>query len=176
MEIKKWFMPELTKKEVHEGFYPVMITAAKCYTKEAEKDGKTFEREVIELTFKTLQDVPFPDGTTDKILVNQNYYFDVDMHRNALNGLARAFGISELSNTDQFEGKTGMIGIINRSYQTSDGETKVNPQFGYGLFSYAPINQNAKVEFIANEMQGALDDNAYKEWFKRKKQNYIQPK
>ena len=30
-DIKKWFQPEITKKEIYEGIYPVVITAAKAY-------------------------------------------------------------------------------------------------------------------------------------------------
>ena len=28
-DIKKWFQPEITKKAIYEGIYPVVITAAK---------------------------------------------------------------------------------------------------------------------------------------------------
>ena len=75
-DIKKWFQPEITKKEIYEGIYPVVITAAKAFTKEAKKeDDSTFQREVIALTFKTLTNVPCPDKTTGRIVVEQNYYF-----------------------------------------------------------------------------------------------------
>lgn len=163
-DIKKWFQPETTKKEVYEGIYPAVITAAKSFTKETEKDGKTVNREVIALTFKTLQPVPMPDKTNEKIVLEQNYYFDVKMHQNALNGLARAFGVPEFTSTNDFEGKTGIIGITNRYYENQDGVRCAVPQLGWGLFSYAPMNQNAKVEFIANEITNPTDE-LRKEWF-----------
>lgn len=176
-EIKKWFQPETTKKAVYEGIYPVVITAAKAFTKEVEReDNSTFVREVIALTFKTLQDVPFPDKTNDRIIVEQNYYFDVQMHQNALNGIARAFGLEKFTCTEDFEGKTGIIGIINREFQTNDGETKTVPQFGWGLFSYAPMSDKAQIEYIANEIDHKPTDDEYKEWFKQHLANYKQPK
>lgn len=174
--LKKWFVPEVTKKEVFEGLYPVVITAAKVFTKEVEKDDKTFNREICSVTFKTLQNVHFPDKTEEKIVVEQNYYFDVPMHINALNGMARAFGINELDDTSQLEGKTGLIGIVNREYQTNDGETRKIAQFGYGLFSYAKLAQNATIEYIANEIQGKPTDEQYKEWFKNHLANYKVPR
>ena len=80
-DIKKWFQPEITKKTIYEGIYPVVITTAKTFAKEAKReDDSTFQREVVALTFKTLTDVPFPDKTTGRIVVEQNYYFDVQMH------------------------------------------------------------------------------------------------
>lgn len=175
-EIKKWFQPETTKKAIYEGIYPVVITAAKAFTKEAEKDDKTFEREVIALTFKTLQDVPFPDKTTDRIIVEQQYYFDVQLHQNALNGVARAFGLEKFTCTEDFEGKTGIIGIINRTYETNDGDKRTVAQYGYGLFSYAPMSDKAQIEYIANEIDHEPNDEEYKEWFKKHLANYKQPK
>lgn len=175
-EIKKWFQPETTKKAIFEGIYPVVITAAKSFTKETEKGEKTVEREVLALTFKTLSDVPFPDKTTGRILVEQQYYFDVQMHQNALNGLARAFGLETFTSTEDFEGKTGIIGIINHDFETNDGETKTIAQFGWGLFSYAPMNDKAQVEYIANEIDHKPSDEEYKDWFKKHLANYKQPK
>ena len=175
-EIKKWFQPETTKKAVYEGLYPVVITAAKAFTKEAEKDDKTFDREVIALTFKTLQDVPFPDQTTDRIIVEQNFYYDVQMHQNALNGVARAFGLDKFTCTEDFEGKTGMIGIINRTFETNEGEQKTVAQYGFGLFSYAPMSDKSQIEYIANEIDHTPSEEEYKEWFKKHLANYRQPK
>ena len=176
-DIKKWFQPEITKKAIYEGIYPVVITAAKAFTKEAKReDDSTFQREVIALTFKTLTDVPFPDKTTGRIVVEQNYYFDVQMHKNALNGIARAFGVDGFCDTDQFEGKTGLIGIINREYQNHEGETKTIAQCGFGLFSYAPMCENAQVEYIANEIDHKPSDEEYKEWFKKHLASYKAPK
>lgn len=174
--LQQWFQPEPTNKAVFEGIYPVVITAARTFTKEKETDDKkTIQRNVVELTFKTLGKTQFPDGSTDNIIVSQQYYFDVSMHVNALNGIARAFGIEQLSDTSQFEGKTGIIGITNREYQNKDNETKVVPQFGWGLFSYAPNCPNAQVEYIANEISGKPTDDQYKEWFKKHLANYKQP-
>ena len=137
-DIKKWCVPETTKKAVFEGVYPLVISMAKLTNKEVEKDDRKFQREIVALTMSTLQNVPFPDGTEDKIVVEQQYYFDVQFHLNALNGLARAAGVPKLTNTDQLEGKTLMGGIVNRSWE-KDGETFTAPQFGFGLFSYAPM-------------------------------------
>lgn len=175
-DIKKWFQPETTKKAVYEGIYPVMITAAKNFTKESEKDNQTINREVVAVTFKTLSEVPFPDKTSEKIVLEQNYYFDVPMHVNGLNGLARACGIQDLHDTDQLEGKTCIIGITNREFQTNDGDTKVVPQFGWGLFSYAPMSDKAQIEYIANEIDHKPSDDEYKEWFKQHLASYKSPK
>ena len=124
----------------------------------------TYNREVLELTFKTTQDVPFPDGTNDKIVVKQNYYFDVDMHINAFNGVARAFLGKQFKTTEEFDGKVGMIGIVNHTYE-KDGETKYIAQMGTGLFSYAPLTANPTIEYVANDIQNPTDEEK-QEWFK----------
>lgn len=181
MDIKKWFQPEPTKKAVYEGIYPVVITNAKAFEKEQDKEddnGKKYsvKREVVALTFKTLSKVPFPDQTSDYIVVEQQYYFDVSMHVNALNGIGRAFGIEKLENTEDFEGKVGIIGIINRDYTANDGSTKTVAQHGYGLFSYAPMSDKAEIEYIANEIPTKPTEEEYKEWFKKHLGEYKQPK
>lgn len=175
--LTNWFMPEKTSKAVWEGVYPVVITAAKLLQKEKETDdNKTVMRDVVELTFKTLSKVKFPDNTEDNIIISQQYYFDVQMHQNALNGLARAFGIEKMDDTSDFEGKVGIIGITNRDYQANDGTQKTVPQFGWGLFSYAPMSDKFQIEYIANTIQGKPTDDQYKEWFKEKLAQYRQPK
>ena len=175
--LTNWFIPEKTTKAVYEGVYPVIITAAKLFQKEKETDdNKTIMRDVVELTFKTLQKVPFPDKSEDNIIVSQQYYFDVQMHQNALNGLARAFGIDKMSDTSDFEGKIGIIGITNREYDANDGTKKVVPQFGWGLFSYSPMSDKFQIEYIANKIQGKPTDDQYKDWFKEILGKYRQPK
>ena len=179
-DISKWYEPEPTRKTIYEGIYPATIIAAKSFEKEQEyeENGKTLtrKREVIALTFRTNTPVSFPDGTTDNIVVEQQYFFDVKMHVNALNGLARAFGIDKLTNTDQFEGKVGLIGITNREYDANDGSKKTIAQFGWGLFSYAPMCPGANIEYIANEIQTKPTEDEYKEWFKSHLEKYKQPK
>lgn len=179
-DISKWFEPELTKKPIFEGIYPVTIIAAKAFEKEQDikENGKTItrKRDVVSITFKTRQQVPFPDKTNDYIIVEQQYYFDVKMHVNALNGLARAFGIDKLQNTDEFEGKTGVIGLTNREYDANDGIKKSVAQFGWGLFSYAPACPCEKIEYIANEIAGKPTEEEYKEWFKHHLTPYKQPR
>ncbi len=175
--LTNWFIPEKTTKAVYEGVYSVLITAAKLFQREKETDdNKTIMRDVVELTFKTLSKVPFPDKTEDNIVVSQQYYFDVPMHQNALNGLARAFGIEKMEDTSDFEGKTGIIGITNREYQANDGTQKVVPQFGWGLFSYAPMCDKFQIEYIANKIQSKPTDDQYKDWFKEVLGKYRQPK
>ena len=176
-DIKKWCQPEATKKEVYEGFYPVLISMCKAFEKEAEKDDRKFQREVVAVTFKTLVDVPFPDKTSGQIIVEQQYYNDIPFHVNALNGLARAAGVPELTNTDQLEGKTVMVGFTNRTYEDKDNASHTYPQFGFGLFSYAPVTPESKIDFIANDYpDGGLNDDIYKEWFKQKVALYKSPK
>ena len=164
MDISKWYKAETTTKQVFEGIYPVMISGVRTFTKEAEKDGKPYNREVLEMTFKTTQDVPFPDGTNDKIVVKQNYYWEVDMHSNAFNGVARAFLGKQFKTTEEFDGKLGMIGIVNHTYE-KDGETKFVAQMGTGLFSYAPLTANPVIEYVANDIQNPTDEEK-QEWFK----------
>lgn len=164
MDISKWYKAETTTKQIFEGIYPVVIVGVKPYTKEVEKDNKTFNREIMEVTFKTTQDVPFPDGTSDKITVKQNYYFDVDMHVNAFNGVARTFLGKQFKTTEDFDGKIGMIGIINDTYE-KDGETKYSAKMGAGLFSYAPMPASPVIEYIANDIQNPTDEEKM-EWFK----------
>jgi hypothetical protein len=164
MDISKWYKAETTTKQVFEGIYPVVIVGVRTFTKEAEKDGKPYNREVLEMTFKTTQDVPFPDNTTGKIVVKQNYYFDVDMHVNAFNGVARAFLGKQFKTTEEFDGKIGMIGITNNTYE-KDGETKYVAQMGAGLFSYAPLPANPNIEYIANDIQNPTDEEKM-DWFK----------
>ena len=169
MDISKWYKAETTTKQVFEGIYPVMIAGVRTFTKEAEKElpnkqKVTYNREVLELTFKTTQDVPFPDGTNDKIVVKPNYYFDVDMHINAFNGVARAFLGKQFKTTEEFDGKVGMIGIVNHTYE-KDGETKYVAQMGTGLFSYAPLTANPTIEYVANDIQNPTDEEK-QEWFK----------
>ena len=178
--LTEWYEPEQTKKTIYEGIYPATIIASKTFEKEqdVEENGKKKKRKkkVVSLTFKTNQAVPFPDKTTDNIIVEQQYYFDVQMHRNALNGLARAFGIEKLDDTSQFEGKVGLIGLTNREYDANDGTRKTIAQFGWGLFSYAPMCPDAKIEYIANDIQGKPTGEQYKEWFKDHLAPYKQPK
>lgn len=177
VDIKKWCQPEATKKPVYEGFYPAIISMVKTFEKDAEKNDIKFKREVVSLTFKTLADVPMPDKTSGQIIVEQAYYFDIPFHVNALNGIARAAGVPELTNTDQLEGKTVMIGIVNETYQNKDQEDVTVPKFGYGLFSYAPVSAESKIEFIANDYPDAeLTEEIYKDWFKQKVALYKSPK
>lgn len=176
-DIKKWCQPETTKHAIFDGFYPVVISMGKTFEKEVEKDDKTFKREVVALTIKTLGDVPFPDGTSGKIIVEQQYNFDSQFHVNALNGTARAAGVKELTNTDQLEGKTLMMGIINRYWNDNEGITHAQPQLGFGLFSYAPLTEDSQVEFVATDHPGVeLTDEILKEWFKKKVALYKSPK
>ena len=176
--LTNWFQPEPTKKAIYEGIYPVTIIAARVFTKDKEVDNKTIQREVAELTFKTLGATQFPDGPQDKIIVSQQYYFDVPMHQNALNGIARAFGIDKMEDTSQFEGKVGIVGIINREYEANDGTKKYIPQLGEGLFSYAPMAEGAKIDYLGNHLQSedALNKDKRMEWFKNTLANYRQPK
>jgi len=175
-DIKKWCLPEPTKKPVYAGIYPVVISMSRFSTKEVEKDEVKFNREVVSLTFTTLGVVPLPDGTNGKICVEQQYYFDVPLHVKALNGISRASGVPELKDTDELEAKTLMIGITNRSYE-KEGKTSTVPQLGYGLFSYAPISEGSKIEFIANDFpDGNIEEEDYKKWFKDKIALYKQPK
>lgn len=170
--IKDWFEEEKTMKQVFEGVYPVIITAAKTFIKDQEQDDKSIKRRnVLELTFKTAQDVPFPDKTSGKITLTQQYYFDVNMHKNALNGVARACGLTQFEDTNDFEGKTLMIGITNRSWEGQDGVTKYMPQMGWGLFSYAKLCQGATIEYIANKYPNPTEED-YKEWFKTTLEKY----
>lgn len=174
--IKKWCLPETTKKAVYEGIYPAVISMSKLTSKEVEKDDVKFIREIVSLSFTTLASVPFLDQTNGKICVEQQYYFDVPFHVNALNGISRAAGVAKLQDTDELEAKTVMIGIINRSYE-KDGETFVVPQFGHGLFSYAPISEKSKIEFIATDYpDGNITEEDYKKWFKEKIALYKEPK
>lgn len=176
-DIKKWCQSEATKKAVYEGFYPAVISMVKTFEKDAEKNEIKFKREVVALTFKTLAEVPFPDQTSGQIIIEQQYYFDIPFHINALNGIARSAGIKELTNTDQLEGKTVMIGITNRSYKDNDNVTYTYPQFGFGLFSYAPVTPESKIDFIANDYPDQeLTEEIYKEWFKQKVALYKSPK
>lgn len=176
--LTNWFQPEPTKKMIYEGIYPAVIIAARLFTKDKEVDNQTIQREVVELTFKTLNPTQFPDGTQDKIIVSQQYYFDVQMHQNALNGIARAFGIDKMEDTAQFEGKTGIIGIINREYDANDGTKKYIPQLGEGLFSYAPMAQGAEIDYLGNHLSGEnlLNKDKRMEWFKSALSKYKQPK
>lgn len=180
MDISKWFEDEPTKKMIFEGIYPVIISTVKAFDKdkEVEENGKKYikKREVISLTFKTLQAVPFPDKTQNNIIAEQQYYFDVKMHVNALNGLARAFGLNQFKDTKDFEGKVGLVGLTNREYQTTEGEIKYIAQMGWGLFSYAPMCEGAKIEYIANEIQGKPTDEQYKKWFDEHLKPCKQPK
>ena len=73
-DLKKWCQPETTKKEVYEGFYPVVISMVKTFEKDAEKDDVKFKREVVALTFKTLTEVPFPDKTSGQIIVEHQRF------------------------------------------------------------------------------------------------------
>lgn len=175
--IKNWALPESTRKQVFEGIYPCVISLTRLFSKEKEKNGETINTEVVSLTFTTLQGVPFPDGTEDKITVENQYHFDVSFHVNALNGIARAAGVPKLNDTDDLEGKTVMIGIINETYQNRDGEDVTVPKFGYGLFSYAPVSEASKIEFIANDFpDGNIDEEDYKKWFKDKIALYKAPR
>ena len=162
MDISKWYKVETTTKQVFEGIYPVMIAGVRTFTKEAEKElpnkqKVTYNREVLELTFKTTQDVPFPDGTNDKIVVKQNYYFDVDMHINAFNGVARAFLGKQFKTTEEFDGKVGMIGIVNHAYEKVF-EFIYLSQMVTGLVSYAPLTANPTIEYVANDIQNLSDE------------------
>lgn len=176
-DIKKWCQPETTKHAIFDGFYPVVISMAKTFEKRVEKDDKPFTRDVVALTFKTLADVPFPAGTTGKIIVEQQYNFDSQFHVNALNGTARAAGVKEFTNTDQVEGKTLMVGITNRYWVDKEGVTQAQPQLGFGLFSYAPFTPDSQVEFVATDHPGVeLTEDILKEWFKEKVAQYKSPK
>lgn len=180
-DIKKWCQPEPTKKAVYEGIYPAVISIAKTFEKEVEKNGVKVKREITALTFKTLADVPFPDKTSGQIILENSYYFHVNFHVNALNGIANAVGVKELTDTDQLEGKTVMIGITNSYYTPSDGEEVITPQLGDntpgGIFYYAPITPDSKIEFIASDYpEQTLTEEIYKEWFKTKLAAYKSPK
>lgn len=181
-DIKKWFQPETTKKQVFDGIYPVMISQAKTYAKEVEKEKVMVQREVVELTFKTLhKEIPFPDKSKDLIVVRQLYYFDVDMHVNALNGLARACGIDNLSDTDQLEGKICIIGIMSRDWEAQNKETgemevKYTPQMGEGLFCYAPMASGAEIEFVATDHPNGVDKDEHRKWCNEKLAKYKSPR
>lgn len=176
-DIKKWALPETTKKPIFEGIFPVVISMSKLFTKEVEKDDKKFQREIVSLTFTTLSEVPFPDKTNGKIVVENQYCFDVSFHVNALNGIARAAGISKLTDTDELEGKTVMIGIINETFQNRDGEDVTVAKFGSGLFSYAPISAKSEIKFIANDFpNGDISEDDYKKWFKDNIALFKEPK
>jgi hypothetical protein len=176
-DIKKWALPETTKKPVFEGIYPAVISMSKLFTKEVEKDDKKFQREIVSLTFTTLTEVPFPDKTNGKITVEQQYYFDVPFHVNALNGIARAARVPKLLDTDELESKTVMIGIINETFQTRDGEEVTVPKFGFGLFTYAPMSEKSEIKFIANDFpNGDISEEDYKKWFKDNIALFKEPK
>lgn len=177
VDIKKWALPETTKKAIFEGIYPVVISMSKAFTKEVERDDKKIQREVVSLTFTTLTDVPFPDKTNGKLIVEQQYYFDVSFHVNALNGIARAAGISKLTDTDELEGKTVMIGIINETFMNRDDEEVTVAKFGSGLFSYAPMSEKSEIKFMANDFpNGNISEDDRKEWFKDNIKLFKEPK
>lgn len=174
--IKDWYQPETTKKAIYEGIYPAIISMAKVFSKEAETDdGVKFQRRTITLTFKSLSEVQFPDGTTGNIVVDQNYFQDKPFCVNSLNGLARAAGLPKFEDTDQLEAKLVMIGLANYSYTDNEGTTHTQPQMD--LFTYAPISEDKNVVFIATDYpNGGLDKDDYKKWFKEKIALYKQPK
>lgn len=174
--MKNWVQPEVTTKAIYDGFYPSIIAMSKLYDKKMEKDGKEVIRQTLALTFRTLQEVPFPDQTTGKITVEQEYFFDVNFHMNAVNGIARAAGIPNFQDSNDFEGKTLMVGMINRTYENNNGETKTIAQFGTGLFSYAPICENSQVEFAANDFPEGFNEDDLKTWFKDTVATYKTPR
>ena len=93
----------------------------------------------------------------------------------ALNGVAHAAGLKEFSNTDEFEGKTLMIGVANKSYENKDGITCFYPE--KVLFTHAPITAKKEVEFIANDFpNGEYDKEDAKKWFAEKIKAYKEPK
>ena len=177
MDIKKWFQAQVTTKQIYEGFFPVAIIQASAWVKEDE-ENKT-QREVITLVFETLQEVGFPDGSSDKIVASQNLYFDVPMHRNSLNKVAHSCGLSKFTSTEDFEGKVCMAGLVNNTYER-DGETRYVAQCGYGLFSFAPHSPGAQVKFLLTdfppEQYEIITDEMRKEWFKRTTQNFMPPR
>lgn len=183
--ISDWFAETTTTKVIFEGLYPVMVTNAKLFDKEI--DEETHEKtKIVELSFKTLSDTQFPDGSADKITVKQEYRFDWDFHKNALNGIARALGLGKFQDTSEFEGKTCIIAITNKKYE-KDGEQKTVAQLGYpqesstgkvyaSLFAYAPIPATgATIEYIASEIPNPTNED-YKQWFTKHLGNYKQPK
>ncbi len=174
--MKNWVQPEVTTKEIYEGFYPVVIAMSKLFDKKMEKDGVVTVRQTLALTFKTLQEVPFPDKTQGKIVVEQEYYFDTSFHMNAVNGIARASGIPNFQDSNDFEAKTLMIGMINRHYESRDGEAKTIAQMGTGLFSYAPLCENSQVEFAATDHPEGYNEDKLKGWFKTTVAKYKTPK
>jgi hypothetical protein len=67
--------------------------------------------------------------------------------------------------------------FVNRTYEDKDNVSHAYPQFGYGLFSYAPVTADSKIEFIANDYpDGEITEEVYKEWFKQKVALYKSPK
>ena len=175
--IKKWCIPETTRKAIYAGIYPAVISMAKVFSKEIEKDDVKTMVEIVSLTLTTLQEVPFPDQTNGKIVVEQQYRFDSQFHQNALNGIARAAGIAKLEDTDELEGKTVMVGIMNHSYE-KDGETYTYAQLGSGLFTYAPISAKSEIKFMASDFPAGTEftEDDYKLWFKENIALFKEPK
>jgi len=175
-DISMWAQPEITMKDVYAGLYPMTIIAARAFKKEMElEDGTKFMEDMAELTLRTTTEVPLPDGTNEKIVVKQAYQISRDWLVNALNGIGRAVGINILKSIQEFEGKTVMFGVKSWARDTDNGvEYRAQPHFA---FTYAPITESSKVEFIANDFpDGETSKEDMDKWFKDKVNSYKSPK
>lgn len=174
-DIKEWCQPETTKKAIYDGLYPVVITACSAFANKIEEDGGSYIDRGVSLTFKTLTDVPFPDQTNGRIIVEKQFSMGKDFLKNAFNGIARAAGIPEFKDTQDFDAKTLMIGFTNYSYTNNEGVEITLPQVE--LFSHAPMCENSKIEFIATEHPNVeFTKELKREWFKSKVALYKSPK
>lgn len=172
MDIRNWYQPTPTTHEVYEGIYPSVIL--NCVA-EQTKDKEGNARQTVRVTFETLQEI----GTVadrnikEKIVFEAQFHFNVQIHRNGLNRLAHACGMKEFRNTEDFEAKTLMAGVINNKYTNNNGEEKTVAQAGYGCFSFAPLpREGAKPEFILTDYQAPTDEDR-KKWFPEKIKQYF---
>lgn len=175
-DISNWYLPKITSQAIYEGIYPAVIISASLEQVEIEQDDKTIKfANQVTLFFETLQDITLVDGSAQKIVTRLRLTDVSQFGKNALNRIAHACGLSRFKYTNDFEGKTLMMGIVNNTFKDSEGNAVVTASPGYGMFSFAPLAPNAQVEFLANTYPEATEEQK-KTWFKEKIAQYTQPR
>lgn len=177
-DISEFYSLEDTREQIYEGIYPFVCAQANLINKKITVDEKEVETKAVVLYLETVQPVPFPNGTNDKLVVKSEYSFisKNNYQRNALTGISHAMGIEKFKNTSEFEGKACMLGVLNRTWQDNEGNDRYSVQIANFGFAYAPIPpQGGEIKYVANDLPEATDEEKAT-WFKNTLSMYKQPK